>query len=396
MADETPRLISYALVGCGMIGAAHLNGLRLLREAGIHNFSLNAVCDRSLERAKSFAALAVRSLKFEPHVYTDCREMLDKESLDAVNLCTVHDTHYDLGAEILKSGVHLLVEKPLALTIDSGRALIRVAEQSGKILATAENYRRQPYFRMLNSVLEQEILGRINTVILLDSSFSNLIIENTDWRHLKSRCGAGMVTDRGIHHADLFEHFFGPIEEIYGAVSVLSPERYTFDREGKLLRSLRCDAEDTGSGLLKFRNGTTGLWHMTAAGHGDWFDEMDWCFLGTKGSMRGGNLALDDGRRYAKEQLISHFMNNLCTDQKEKWFPRGVSDAFAIEQQDFFESIIKQTRPEVDGPRGLRAMAVCYALCESSWTGKAVKVVDIERGHLGEFQRAINSAVGIE
>ncbi len=383
--------LSYALVGCGMIGGAHLRGLQRLREAGINHFVLQAVCDTKKERAEIFAARAGQFQSPKPRVYTNYCEMLEREPLDAVDLCTVHDSHHVIGMDVLRSGKHLLVEKPLALTIKSGRALIKTAEESGKILATAENYRRQPYFRMIQWALASGILGRVNTLILLDSSFGNFIIEDTDWRHLRKHCGAGMVTDRGIHHADLFEYFLGPIEEAYGVVAVLSPERYTFDPEGKLLRSLQCDAEDTCSGLMKFRSGAAGLWHITAAGHGELLDEMDLCLLGGKGSIRGGRVILDDGRQIFKEQMIQNFMQALDADQKEQWFPKGITDAFAIEQYDFSRSILSGTPPEIDGRRGLRAMAVCYAFCESSLTGKPVRVDDVENGTYGEFQRELDA-----
>lgn len=222
------KKITYAIIGGGMMGRAHMTGISRLYSAGIKNVQVEAVCDLDIKKAGQLADMAVKFQGFHPSIFTDYKNML-KVSRDAVDICTMHESHHTIGCDCINAGANILVEKPLGLTIKAAKLLINCAEKNRKILATAENYRRNIHERMLVWAINSGLLGGIRVAILLDSSFSNLIVAGTPWRHERLASLGGHITDRGIHHADLFELCGGKIESVYATTKQFVSDRYNFD-----------------------------------------------------------------------------------------------------------------------------------------------------------------------
>lgn len=393
--------LPYSIIGCGTIARAHLEGLRLLQMAGLQDFDLVAVCDVNAENAHALANQAAAFLGKKPAVFTDWEKLFQTQQLVAVNDCTPTFQHHIITRAALESGCHVLTEKPLALTVRAAQQLLAVAAQKKKILATAENYRRRLYNRILGWAIEQGMIGELRTVIVRDHDFRDVIILDTDWRHLKKYCGTHLL-DRGVHHSDLLEYLAGTVDRVCGVVQVAEPLRRTYDGDGRAVRTLRCDAEDTCHGLVHFNNGAIGMYYFTAAGHGRryahgaWWGagEGHWTFFGNQGSICAGEVEFDDGKKIPPDELERLFFQKLDLERKETWFPRGITDAFAIEQHDFFRAILEQRGPEVSGVGGLRNLAVAYAFCESSLRGATVKVNEIESGHISDFQNELDRQMG--
>lgn len=96
------------------------------------------------------------------------------------------------------------------------------------------------------------------------------------------------------------------------------------------------------------------------------------------------------------QELQELFMQEITPEQKEKFFPNGITNGVTIEVYDFISSVLLRSRPDVDGWDGLKALAICEAIYESSWSNQAVQVKDVLEGKVEGYQKEINEYWGID
>src|SRR5215470_5645430 len=137
--DDPVRL---AIVGCGGMGRRHLAGLAELSRTPHMNLSLLAVSDPNRERAEDLAEEAHELLGERPAVFQEVERMVrEVDGLEAADCPTDTGSHHVAATETLQLGLHILCEKPLALTIRGCRRIVQAAARSGRILSVAENFR---------------------------------------------------------------------------------------------------------------------------------------------------------------------------------------------------------------------------------------------------------------
>ena len=397
--------INLAIIGCGGMGRAHLDAIAELRRAGLNVINLVAVCDVVEDRAKALANRAERELGRRPGVYVDLKEMLRQEgSLDAVDIATDHRSHHITAVPCLEAGKHVIAEKPLGITMRTASLMIETAEKYGKILATAENFRRRPADRAVKWAIEQ---GKIGTPRMLLSihwlGHYNPIwfLRSKGWYHDKLISGGGWILDGGVHFGDLFLYNLGEVEEVYAVTRTFEPIRYMKWPERK--EPTKITVEDTFTAILKFKSGAVGQWIGSDVAPGEDFGE---CLViyGTQGSVTwknvGGGLEVigpgGAGKHVVPMSELEYLMMNSLSDKdKERLFPAGVKNGVAIELWDFADAIINKRKPEVDGVLGAKALAIPMAVYESSWLGQPVKVEKVENCEVENYQREINESLGL-
>lgn len=193
------------------MGRRHLHGLAQLESAGLNPFDLVGVCDPFAEAANAAAHLAEELLDVQPRVYAELEDLAAAEEPDAVDIVTTPATHHLVGAAALGLGLHVQMEKPVAITISAANFLERAADESGRVLSVAENFRRDPINRLLRAIIDSQELGQ--PAMMIDTSLSGggaVVI--TPWRSTSAQ--GGLLMDVGVHNADMFEYFMGPVEEI--------------------------------------------------------------------------------------------------------------------------------------------------------------------------------------
>ena len=224
-------MVRIGIVGCGRILAAHLEGYRLLCEAGVDGFEITAICSRKAQDAMSYVTrgegpvqrnpvstipgdpLAVGDLylsDFQPgtkvSIYSDYREMIASGQIDAVNDFTIHCLHHQIAEVAFAHGKHLLTQKPLAVTIAGARQMCEQAEAAGVTFGVFENLRfaagvRHQHwaFSEMGPVgpLQMAVMGNIGTWWAPD-----LIVAETPWRHSLLE-GGGIALDLGPHFFDM-------------------------------------------------------------------------------------------------------------------------------------------------------------------------------------------------
>jgi len=396
---------------------AHLHGYRALLEKNV-DVRIKALCARRIEDAKRFRSREdgvpprkpigpPGDLLAKPHiyvydfqkdteveVYADYKEMLRKSDIDAVEIYTSVFSHHEIALACIESGKHVLIEKPLALTVKAARKIVQEAQDAGIVLGVAENTRYFPEIRMTKWTIDQGYIGKIQVVMggLIAGYWSpDKIVAETSWRHKKIFAGGGATVDMGVHLFHILRYLCGEIDEVSSIVEILEEERFRRDDVGNVVESVKPDVDDTFLGLFKFRNGVIGQWFFSWAGHGEEIS-IPRTIYGTKGCIKASTLILDDGQKMSIEDL---FERNASGEIKERFFPFGIKDPMALETLEFLRAIKEGREMETSGREGLRDLAASFALIESSLTGRSVKVDDVESGKIAMYEEEINRHYGI-
>lgn len=388
-------MLQLALVGCGGMGCRHVRGLDALRRHGLPMWELAAVCDPMPANAAYASDLAENLFGRRPRVLSAVEELASAaDHIDAAIVATAPTLHADIGCAAFELGLHVMVEKPLALTVRQGAALVEAAGRANRSLAVAENYRRDPMNRLAKALLDTGVLGPIHVYVQASSGSGERVII-TPWRHRK-RSG-GIVVDMGIHYADLMEYFLGPIDLVFGLNTIVDQQRV--DDTGNWHDA---DAEDLSVGVVRFACGAIGNWLINMAGRGaPHFSRTAYGRHGTLSiphdrSGRPLNLtlrqdgidtmvspedqlalipdfALDDvtATLFGGERMTSYAMD----------YPDIDANLLAIEQADFAAAIEQRRPPEVDGSTGLRSLAISYGFLEAERLGRVMRVDELLDPH---------------
>jgi predicted dehydrogenase len=366
-------------------------------------WDLVVVCDVMPHQALRAADLAESLMGRRPSVVASIADLTAASSrLDAVIVATSPELHAEVGIAAVESGLHVLVEKPIALTVEQGVSLINAAHRARRVLAVAENYRRDPMNRLARALIDANVVGPIHLFVQQSSGSGESVII-TPWRHRK-RSG-GIVVDMGIHYADLLEYFMGPVSQVFGFSSIVDRQR--IDREGVWHDA---DAEDLSVGVVQFNQGAIGNWVINLAGRGAaQFARVAYGSRGTLSIPRdrsGSPLELnlrESGRDMpvdprAHLELVPDFELDDVTaalfgGQRLAAYEMEYADIdaslLAIEQADFAAAIRDHRPPEVDGPAGLRSLAISYGFLEAEQLGRAMSVDELLTSFDLPYQREL-------
>lgn len=417
MAASTIRL---GFVGLGYITGAHLRGLKMLRERGVDTFEVTALCSRNrdnaerwIERGKGPAPLPAVSAwpgdplnvrdvwvrdfqSTTPKVYTDHRDMLADCAVDAVVILSAVSAHHVVAGDALDAGVHAFIEKPFTLTARAALRLIEKAEARRLALGVAENLRYVESTRAGGWAIRSGLLGAIQMVVSggVGNVWSpDLIVARTPWRHVKDEAGGGGTMDIGAHLFDWLRYQCGEIDEVMALARTIEPVRVTQDDAGQIVDQVHCDADDTFFALLQFASGAVGNIVFSWAGHGEQthFDGGG-AIYGSRGCLKGGRLILDG---QAPVEAVARFREQAGDAARDRFFPNGVTDGFALELLEFISAVEQGRQPETSGVEGLKDIAPGLAILESSALGRPVTLADVEAGRIEDYQRSINERWGI-
>jgi predicted dehydrogenase len=406
--------IRLALIGCGGMGTRHLYGLRELAQTPFNNVELCALCDIRREHAELAAAEAETLLGVRPQTFTDLEEMVRSiPDLDAVDVVTDPSVHHTVVCKALDLCLHVVVEKPMAISVRACRLMLKAAERNNRKLSVAENYRRDPSARLVRHLLNT---GEIGTPYM--ATFHALRegdrIFITPWRHLKNR--GGPLLDLGVHYTDLIRYQLGDIAEVYGDTRLVEPVRrkpdaisdpYAFyqNRFKAMQPEAPATAEDTSIALFKMESGLTLSWIIGTGGHADCSGQL---ILGDRGSLqsfgtRGGRAVLKRANREAMDhaEILASVDGFTLHPLAEYFFPDRVATEnvdwklIALEQHELAQAILEGQEIEVDATEGLKDVAAVYAICESSRAGRPVKMSEIETCQVYDYQAEIDEALGI-
>lgn len=411
-------MIRIGIVGCGRILNAHLQGYKRLRELGIHNFRITALVARREDDARMFLRRgegpAPRPPVLPPEsgdplaaphtylsdfqddvdvqVYTDYREMLEQAPVDAVNDFTSLAMHHQVGLAALAADKHLLTEKPLAISVKGARRMVELAQQRGLTFGVFENVRQLRIVRAMRWAVQRGLIGRPQMAVIgsLGSLWSpDRVVADTPWRHRKLEAGGGGAVDIGVHHFHWLRYVFGEVAWVSAVTRTFEPVRYRRDEAGRIIETVTADVDDTYLAVAGFEDGAIAQMLWSWAGRGEPLEIPGTpAFYGSEGCIKGDALIYSDGQR---ESLMERFEREMSTEERERFFPLGLTDPFAIQQLDWLRAIEQGRDPETSGREGLRDLACAFALLESATLGRRVTVEEVLSGAVAVYQADLDA-----
>jgi len=389
MADK----LRIALVGCGGMMGGHVRvAFQPLWEAGYQGFEITACCDVVEENAGRLAGEVEAWQGAKPKVYGDVDALLaEKKDYDAASVVVPHNEHHAVGIPFMEAKKHLLIEKPLAMTLRAGKMLMDAAEANGVVLAVAENYRRSANHRAINWVIQSGRIGKPRHFHWLDVKERQW---HWGWRDDLDKAGGGWTFDGGVHFADLMYYHIGQMERITALTRQYVSKRFR-DREN-LKDGVECTIEDTTMALLEFENGATGIWSecISAAGEGVGKQIVH----GEEGSIDFGKGLTLRGQEEPTsiDALREEYLGQLDEAEKQRLFPFGLDNGLAQEDYEFIEACLRGTSVETDGLIGYKAQAICMGLYESAALGgQPVELAKVEALEIEEYQGPLNKGMGL-
>jgi predicted dehydrogenase len=415
--------VPIAIVGCGGMGGRHLRGVQELYGSPRCNIELVACCDIRRDNAEYLADEAESRLGKRPAVFTDMETMVrEVPDLLAVDITTSTGAHHVITEQALYLGLHVLCEKPLAVTVKGCNRVLALHQQHPEqVLSVAEQFRRDPICRLMRALIDADAIGAPYALFDIGAGAGDRIII-FPWRHLKAI--GGILTDAGVHQVDLMQYYLGDIAQIYAQSRLLEPIRYKRGGgssvspfythwDAEIPPQMEATAEDTLVSVFNFESGVVGQWTSFHAAHGEGFGWMG--VYGSRGSLRSYGarngrpleLALDDRGRVEGDDLLAlvpdfhldEITAELFDGERLASYPYTFPEAdrklVAVEYHELAECILHGREPEVTGAVGRRALAVCHAALESAVLGRPVTVAEIEAEETGEYEREINEYWGI-
>jgi 1,5-anhydro-D-fructose reductase (1,5-anhydro-D-mannitol-forming) len=410
-------MIRIGIVGCGRILNAHLQGYLALRQAGIDNFRITALAARNESDALMFRKRGEGPIPRPsvtppgsgdplnaPHtyisdfqddvdvqVYSDYRTMLEKAPIDAVNDYTTLSMHHQVGMDSLDAGKHLLTQKPLAVSVKAARMLVDKAKKSGLSFGVLEVVRYDRATRALRWAIENRLIGTPQLALMgsLGGLWSpDLIVAKTPWRHRKVLAGGGGAIDIGVHFFHLLRQVMGEVSWVSAVANTFERERIERDAKGAVVQRMDAEVDDTCFATIGFKSKAIGQLLWSWALHGEPLEIPGVpAFYGSKGCIRGKKIIRDGAQ---PEVLAERFESSITPEDRQRFFPNGVTERFALTQLDWLRAIESGAPMEASGEQGLNDLACAFAILESSLAGRRVTRQEVLDGSLAAYQAEID------
>ena len=421
---------NIGLVGCGGMGRRHAHGYIELRKY-FDTVSMSAVCDVHPDVASAVAGEIGAATGVTPEIYTDFGDMLSNCDLDGVAIVTSTPMHHRFATQAMEAGLHVISEKPMGLTLKACRQMRDVSVATGKVLAVAENYRRDPMNRLTKALITNGAIGTPYFAIDIGVGSSNgAVMHSTVWRAKKEQAG-GMPLDAGVHNADMLLYLMGPVGSVFAETSIFEPNRtllpmnqvapglaamYDHRKEEGYTTGDEVEqtAVDTAFGVIRFKSGAIGQLVMTDASHGQALGVST--ISGSKGTLyrpqsRSGQsprIVTNDGNEVTGDALLD-LVPEFVLDKTTSTLWDGArrissydmdfrlidSKILAYEYMDMVQAAESGGQPEVGPEEGMEALALAYALFESGVRSEPVNVRDITDGSISSYQDEIDIQMGI-
>jgi predicted dehydrogenase len=343
----------FAIVGCGMISRFHARAI-----ADIKGAAVTACFSQRAESAEKFAA-EIPGCK----PYQDLDAMLGDPRVDAISICTPSGAHMEACIAAAKAGKHVVVEKPLDVTLARCDAMIKACEKAGVTLATIFPSRFHESSQLLKAAIDK---GRFGRMTLGGAHVkwwrTQQYYDSGAWRGTWKLDGGGALMNQAIHSLDLLLWFMGPVAEVTAATATLAHERI--------------EVEDVVVATIRFQSGALGVIEASTAAFPGELKRIE-----LHGDQGSAGLREEDIFRWefakktkADEELLAQMANKTNTGG-------GAADPKAIGHhghtrlfQDFLTAIKKGKKPLIDGHEGRRSVEVILAIYKAAETGKAVQL----------------------
>jgi len=338
-------MLNFALVGCGRIAKRHSELLGCNQIVGAR---LVAVCDINSEKAEKTGQ------QFSVPFFTDMHQMMQSEKIDVVVVLTESGNHAKHVTELAQYGKHIVVEKPMALTLSDADAMIRACDLAGcKLFVVKQNRFNVPVLK-LREALESGRFGKlVMGTVRVRWCRPQSYYDQDSWRGTWAFDG-GVLTNQASHHVDLLEWMMGEVESVYALSRTAL---------------VNIEAEDTAVVALRFKSGALGLIEATTAVRPKDL-EGSISILGEGGSVEIAGFAVNKMKTW-------NFVTPGSDDEEvlDK-FSVNPPNVYGFGHQAYYEHVVdciqNDKRHLVDGLEGRKSLELINAIYESIETGKEV------------------------
>ena len=355
--------LRFGILGCGVIGPHHAKAI-----AGLESAELVAVADVVPELAEKLA----EDYGCSPH--TSLEEMLSGVDLDAVCVCTPSGMHAEGAITALEAGKHVVIEKPVDVTLEAADRLIEVQHATGGRVAVVSQHRFDAATQAVHEALARGEFGRL-TSGSADVRWwrSQSYYDSGGWRGTWELDGGGVLINQAIHSIDLLQWLMGQVVEVTAHTGLIAHERI--------------EVEDTAVAILKFANGALGTIVATTAAypglttriavHGDRGsaiiddDELTYFHAAGEG-QEGGAYGAGGGENQAEEVMEQYGEGGSGPGAGAD--PGSLSMAHRDQIQDFVEAVREGREPLVNLQEGRKPLAIIQGIYESARTGWPVRI----------------------
>ncbi len=224
----------FAIVGCGVISSVHVDGMMNTDEA-----ELAAVCDIVESSMSGYVE------KYGVDAYTDYSEMLRRDDIDVICICTPSGIHPEQVIMAAEAGKHVICEKPIAIRLEDADRMIQACEDKGVLMAAVFPWRMSPVMQFVKQFIADGNLGKLSLCSAHIRPYRDQkYYDSAGWRGTWAMDGGGVLMNQGIHTVDLLQWIAGPVASLYG-------------KADHILRNI--EVEDTAVSVLTFRNGAMGV-----------------------------------------------------------------------------------------------------------------------------------------
>jgi UDP-N-acetyl-2-amino-2-deoxyglucuronate dehydrogenase len=342
----------FGIIGCGMIANFHAKAI-----ADLEGAELVACFNRTPEKAEKLVG------EFGGQAYTDLSQMLAHPGLDVVTICTPSGAHLEPCLAAAAAGKHVIVEKPLEVTVERCDVMIEACQTAGVKLVTIFPSRFHRSSQLMKQAVEA---GRFGQLVLGDAYVkwfrTQEYYDSGAWRGTWELDGGGALMNQAIHSVDLLLWLMGPAVEVMAHTATLAHQRI--------------EVEDVATASVRFANGSLGVIEATTAGY--------------PGSLKKIELSGSTGMAILEEEDIIkwEFAESSPEDEQlraemqgQTQTGGGAADPAAIGHhahaelfRDALAAIEEKRRPLIDGLEGRRSVALIEAIYQSARTGQKVMV----------------------
>lgn len=340
----TGRPLRIAIVGCGRISKNHFGSIT---QHGDH-LELAAVCDIDA------AVLDEHQQRLKVPGYQHLEDLLKKEKIDLIALCTPSGLHPDQAVLAAKYGINVITEKPMATRWHDGIRMVKACEDAAVRLFVVKQNRRNTTLQLLKRAVTEKRFGKIHMVHLnVFWTRPQSYYDQANWRGTWEFDG-GAFMNQASHYVDLLDWLIGPVERVQAMMST------TRDIE----------VEDTGVLNVKWRNGALGSMSVTMLTYPNNL-EGSITILGEKGTVRVGGVAVNDIQLW-------QFAEPRDYDAQIKDANYQTTSVYGFGHPLYYKNVIDVMRgdaqPETDGREGLKSLELLIAAYRSAREGRSVSL----------------------
>jgi predicted dehydrogenase len=347
--------LRFGIVGCGVIGPVHAEAIASLPDA-----QLVSVVDINPEKAQKLAS------QYGATPYTHLQHMLDREQVDVVIICTPSGLHGELACQVMRSGRHVIVEKPMEISREAIDEMLRVQQETGVKLAVISQHRFDPASRQVHELVEEQAFGRLvlgNAIVPWWRSQE--YYDSGEWRGTWKLDGGGVLMNQSIHSIDLLQWLMGPVKSVFGYTDTLAH---------------RIETEDVAVAVLRFDSGALGTIAATTAAYPGVTTRIE--IFGDRGSAVIENDSLSY-LHLARDEKESAGAYGADPKERKKGEDTGSTSqnpaalsagSHALQIADMIRAIRENGTPLVDGYAARQSVEIILSIYESARIHKEVTI----------------------